>query len=121
MNTKTIGFHGEDVASRFIEKQGLKILARNYSPKTNFQGGEIDIIAKRGETVHFIEVKSRSTDTFGLGREAVTGKKQKTIRRIAERWLLENNLYDKTWVSFDVVEIMERNGTPAIEFFENCF
>ena len=121
MDTKSKGFYAEDVADAFLKKQGYKICARNYSPKTNFQGGEIDIVAKTGETIHFVEVKSRSTDIFGLGREAVTVKKQKIIRRMAERWLLENNLYDKVYVSFDVIEITYKLNTPVIEFLENCF
>lgn len=96
---------------------GFDIIERNYSFKTNFHGGEIDIIARRGSVVHFIEVKSRSTDAFGCGREAVTYLKQKTIRRMATAWLCKNKLYDKIDIAFDIIEITNRE----IELFENCF
>jgi len=81
------------------------------------QGGEIDIIAKNGERIHFIEVKMRQTDKFGTGREAVTPAKQKTIRRLATRWLVEKDLYDIAPVSLDVIEI----SGDGIEYFDNCF
>ena len=104
-------------AMKYLESRGFKAVAMNYCMKSNFQGGEIDLIMKKGERIHFIEVKHRSTDKFGLGRESVTPAKQKTIRRLATRWLVEKDLYDIAPVSFDVVEITN----DKIEYFENCF
>ena len=112
------GMIAEDVATSYLLTKGFVVLQRNYCLKNNFQGGEIDIIAKKGERIHFIEVKARTTDKYGLGREAVTVHKQKTIRKVATVYLLKHKLYDKVACSFDIIEIGENN---KIEYFENCF
>ena len=111
------GVAGENLACEYLGARGFEILARNFSGSANFHGGEIDIIAKKGETVHFIEVKSRTTDRFGVGREAVDRTKQRTIRAVASRWLAKNGLFDRVFVSFDVVEIMG----GAVDLYEDCF
>jgi len=116
-NNRTKGNQGESLAADFLFKNDFKIIARNFSSSTNFQGGEIDIIAKRGETIHFIEVKSRQSDKFGLGREAVTLAKQKIIRRLATLYLVQNGSCDTASCCFDVIEI----NSGAVEHFINCF
>jgi putative endonuclease len=117
MNNRAKGNFAENIAADFLQKAGYKIIARNYAINTNFKGGEIDIIAQKNDTIHFVEVKSRDTDLFGLGREAVNFKKQKTIRRLATHYLVTHNLYETARVSLDVIEIT--NGKP--DYFENCF
>ena len=59
-NTRTIGNLGEDLACRFLRQKGMDIVDRNYSRKW----GEIDVIAKKGTTLHFVEVKSVSCETI---------------------------------------------------------
>jgi len=117
MNTRESGRTGEDIAADYLAARGFEIIARNYSIKANFQGGEIDIIAKKKDRIHFIEVKVRNTGLFGLGREAVGFKKQRTIKMLATRWLQSKKLYNEIDVSFDIVEI--DNG--LVDFFENVF
>ena len=116
-SSRTKGEEGEERAVQYLEQNGFSILARNYSPKTNFQGGEIDVIAKRGSRIHFIEVKFRRTDAYGAGRESVGAAKQKSIRRLASMWLVKNKLYGVAPISFDVIEITAQK----IEYLENCF
>jgi len=116
-STRTKGINAEIQAAEYLQENGFHLVAMNYSIKANRHGGEIDIIAKRGGRIHFVEVKCRTTDAFGLGRESVNAHKQKTIRRIATWWLVEKNLYDIAPTSFDVIEITGNN----IEYFENCF
>jgi len=117
MSNRAKGTFAETQAVNFLQRSGFEIIARNYTPKANFHGGEIDIIAKRNNMIHFIEVKSRNSDAFGCGREAVTLPKQKTIRRLATRYLVENGIYHTAACCFSVVEI----SGQKIEIFENCF
>ena len=75
----TLGSSGEALASDFLEKKGFTIVEKNY--KTPL--GEIDIIAQDNGTVVFIEVKTRSTDSFGYPFEAVHAKKQGKLKKLA--------------------------------------
>ncbi|MCL2228881.1 MAG: YraN family protein [Firmicutes bacterium] len=117
MNTRTKGNTGEDLATDFLIKNGFTILARNYCISKNFQGGEIDIVALKNDVIHFIEVKSRNTDTYGSGAESVGFTKQKNIRKIATHFLTSNKLYDEVYTSLDIIEVT--NG--EIDHIENCF
>ena len=101
MNTRIVGRHGEDVAIEFLQQQNYTILDRNF----NCHFGEIDVVAWDGEYVVFIEVKSRSDTCFGLPREAVDWRKQKTIVKVAQYWLYKNKRTGVP-VRFDVVEIL---------------
>ena len=106
------GQYGEDLAARFCRQNQLKIIKRNF----RCHGGEIDIIARRDDVLHFIEVKNRSSDLIP-GRYSVDTKKQRHIRQAAQNYLLQNNLANQCLVSFDVIEITD----GKIEFLENCF
>ena len=101
MNTRRIGQRGEDVAVEYLESQGFTILNRNYSCRI----GEIDVVAWDGEYIVFVEVKSRADASFGLPREAVDWRKQRTIIKVAEYWLYKNKRMGLP-VRFDVVEIL---------------
>jgi len=104
MNTHLFGVSGEEMAAKYLKKNKYKILERNFRAAR----GEIDIIAKDGEYVVFIEVKRRMSDKFGLPREAVTDMKQKTIINCASYWLAKNNMTGCS-VRFDVVEVYGEN------------
>lgn len=106
------GQYGEDLATRFCCQYNLKILQRNY--RCRF--GEIDLIARQGEVIHFIEVKNRTSDLIP-GRYAVNTNKQRHIRRSAQNYLTQHKLTNECLVSFDVIEITD----GRLEFLENCF
>jgi len=72
----SLGKEGEDKAEEFLKRNGFKILERNF--RTPY--GEIDIIAKKGSRLFFVEVKTRSSLEFGRGSEAVTSSKIKHIK-----------------------------------------
>ena len=112
MNTRTVGRRGEDVAVDYLISQGYKILNRNYSCKI----GEIDVVAWDGEFVVFIEVKARADTSFGMPREAVNWRKQKTIIKVAEYWLYKNKRTGVP-VRFDVVEILDGNVSHITDAF----
>ena len=117
VSSRSKGASAEGQAAEYLNGLGFEILERNYSLFGNYKGGEIDIIARRDDVIHFIEVKARNTDTFGTGREAVRGEKPKTIRRLATHYLVKHGLWDLVAVSLDIIEIT--NG--KIEYLENCF
>ncbi len=90
MHTRLIGNKGEDIACIFLEKQGFKVVDRNYLRKW----GEIDIVAKKDKIIHFFEVKSvvvTSTfeDTAHRPEDNVHGLKTKRLRRMVETYMEE--------------------------------
>jgi len=111
-----LGVLAEDKAERFLKASGYKILQRNYKTKL----GEIDIIAQDKDTLCFIEVKSRSSDRFGSGLEAVSALKQKQICKAALSFLKENKLLDKQ-ARFDVVSLDASGDAEKITLIKNAF
>lgn len=89
MNNRKFGDAGEDLACRYLQKQGYEILERN---KHYSRFCEIDIIAKYKDTVVFVEVKTRKTDSFGAPLEAVTASKYANIKKGVQFYLSENNI-----------------------------
>ncbi len=113
----TLGKQGEDMATAHLKKNGFQIVTRNYRQKS----GEIDIIARDGEWLVFIEVKTRKSLRFGQPFEAVTQKKQTQIGRVALDYMTRNKLLDQA-VRFDVISIMvNQDGKADIEHLPNCF
>lgn len=86
---RAVGNVGEDLAGEFLEKNGMKILKRNYT----IRGGEIDLIAlDKGQTLVFVEVKFRRNGEFGSGEEAIGPVKQKRLINAAERFIFDNDM-----------------------------
>ncbi|MET3034581.1 YraN family protein [Chryseobacterium sp. NRRL B-14859] len=90
----------EDLAADYLQKNGYKILVRNF----RFQKAEIDIIAEKDSLIIIVEVKARSTDTFLLPQEAVTKTKIRSIVSAANHYLEEFNS-DKE-VRFDIISVL---------------
>ena len=112
MNKREFGAEGEGQAREFLARKGAKILEMNYRRPT----GEIDIIAKRGKTLLFVEVKRRSSLRYGRPSEAVDRQKQAHILRTAQLYLRENRLEDAP-VRYDLIEILP----GEIRHIENAF
>jgi len=87
IQTKAIGRWGEDVACQFLARRGYDILQRNYF----CVGGEIDIIAQRGEALCFFEVKTRRSHSAGSAEESVTPRKYRRVNHAISHYL---NRYD---------------------------
>ena len=104
MTTKEIGNIGEDYTTRYLESKGCEILTRNFTVR----GGEIDIIAKKGELIHFVEVKSRKRSPLSSGGDAITKNKIKCIVRAAKEFINRNEI-DLSCV-FDVAIVEVDNG-----------
>jgi putative endonuclease len=114
----TIGRWGEHLAAQWLRKNGRKILYRNYRAP---QGGEVDIVARHGDTLTFVEVKTRTSDALGRPGEAVTPAKEKLILRGANAWLKllhRNSMKTRC----DVIEVVLRDGQRAdIRIIEGAF
>ena len=101
------GEPGESTACAYLERLGFTILARNY----RCRAGEVDVVAREGETTVFVEVKERLTASHGEGHEAVTATKRRRIVRAARLYAAANGLSESP-LRFDVLSIA-RDGTEG--------
>lgn len=111
------GRTGEDLAAGYLRKNNYKIIEKNFRCPL----GEIDIVARDGPTIVFVEVKSRNSCRFGRPEEAVDRRKQAKLSRIALAYLKSKSCLDSR-ARFDVVSVyMEPHGKPAIRLIKNAF
>lgn len=110
------GESGESIAVKSLKKNGYKIIEQNYRCKL----GEIDIIARDGRVLAFIEVKARRTDEFGGPKWAVTPRKQRKISMVALKYLKDTEQMGKK-ARFDVVAVRLLPGDPDVEIIKNAF
>lgn len=117
MEIQTLGEAGEIIAGKLLVARGFKILERNFTCPL----GEVDLIAERNGTRHFIEVKTRSGRMFGQPAEAVTGKKQKKLRRLAQYYMVAQGYRGP--VAFGVAEVDYRSSVRRFraELIEHAF
>jgi len=111
-----LGESGENLAVSELERREYAILARRYRTRH----GEIDIVAKDGETIVFVEVKARSTAEFGTAAEALTTWKKRRLTAMAEDYLARHRITD-TPCRFDVVAIDACDLDPVITVYPNAF
>jgi putative endonuclease len=117
VNNKTLGARGEEIAVAYLKGQQFTIVERNFRCKA----GEVDIVARDGKTVVFVEVKTRRTEAYGPPQLAVTPFKQRQISKAALTWLAKKR-QEGASARFDVVAIMLReHEVPAIEHIRNAF
>lgn len=113
MSTVSVGKYGEDAAAEYLAGEGCKILRRNYKAAN----GEIDIIAKSGKKLMFVEVKTRKNTNFGYACDAVNYRKQHKIINTARAFVISYTDYDE--ISFDVCEVYTEEH--RINYIENAF
>ncbi len=112
----SIGKRGEDEALRVLKKNGYRILERNYRCRY----GEVDLIARDGDTIVFVEVKTRGSDRFGSPMHSVDFRKQKHIISVSNTYLVHYGLTDSA-VRFDVVSIEIRGDRYSTEIIKDAF
>jgi putative endonuclease len=114
---RDLGRSGEEIAAAYLRRKKFRIVCRGF----RFHKGEIDIIARDGDTLVFIEVKTRRNQDFGRPEDAVTPLKQNQIRRLAEAYLAMNNLADVP-CRFDVLSLFwnEEEG-PRVRHIKDAF
>ena len=114
------GTQAEQLAARFLKKQGYKISECNYLVR----GGEIDIIARDRNEVVFVEVRYRKSDHYGSAEESIDGRKQQRLIKAASHYLQEHNLWDKVPCRFDTICITVDPAQPSrqdINWQKNAF
>ena len=114
---KASGRRGEDLAHRFLRKQGYTIVARNY--RLSSGDAEADLIARHGEDLVIVEVKTRATDEFGPPEQAVNPEKRRHLMRVAREYARKTNT---PWehMRFDIVSIVLREP-PEITLLRAAF
>lgn len=110
---KSLGDAGEETAAEWYRLNGYVLVARNWRCPL----GEVDLIARKGHTCVFCEVKSRSSDAFGAPAEAVGSRKRARLRRLASAWLKTGAGGPDPLVRFDVATVL--NG--RLEVIEGAF
>ena len=117
--SRAAGTWGEAQVASYLRQKGYRLLAHSY----HCRFGEIDLIAKKGKVLCFVEVKMRTNLACGLPRDYVTAAKQEKLRKTAAFYLSEQEL--DCPVRFDVAEVYadaERSaGSVRIEYLENAF
>lgn len=112
LRNRALGAHGEGRAARWYEAHGYEVLDRNWRGPD----GELDLVLGAGGLVVFCEVKTRSSERFGVPAEAVTPAKQRRIRRLAAAWLADSAVRPRH-VRFDVAAVVG----ARIEVIEAAF
>lgn len=120
MNKRKVGAKYEEIAAIYLNQHGYDVIARNYRTRI----GEIDIIAlKFSETdnlpyeIHFVEVKYRKNQNYGMPQEAVDFRKQKQICKVYDYFNITHPEYNHLQPSFDVISICD----SLISLYENVF
>lgn len=116
MERLSLGRWGEEEAARFLLRLGMKILERNLRTPV----GEIDLIARHGKILVFVEVKTRRSDAFGAPQEAVGPTKQRQIIRTAQ-WYMGDGRGKGLQPRFDVIAVRPGPQGATIEHFQNAF
>ena len=111
-----LGRRGERAAEKYLRRNGYRIVARNFRAA----GAEIDLVAMDGETLVFVEVKTRRSRDAGAPEEAVDERKQKQIRRAAEIFATRYRA-DEVEMRFDIVAIDASGKRLEIELLRNAF
>ncbi len=110
-----LGKLGEELAVEYLQKNGFEILQSNYV----FQKAEIDIIAKKGNVLAIVEVKTRSSLDFGLPQDFVKPKKIQLLVKAVNEYVISNDL--DVEVRFDIIAVHRDGKKFNIEHLENAF
>lgn len=111
-----LGKTGEDLACEELERRGYAIVDRRWRQR----GGEIDIVARDGGTLVFVEVKARESHDFGDAAEAVTRAKRRRLVRLAADYAAGARWIDRP-CRFDVVTVHLDGGAPVVTVYSNAF
>lgn len=114
-HTRARGRYGEDRAAEWLATQGYDIVERNVATRS----GEIDVVARDGDTLCFIEVKARSSRTYGPAVEAVTPRKQRRLARASALYLLAHPT--DAPCRFDVLGMDFADGTWRYTLVRDAF
>lgn len=116
---RKVGAEGEELAAKFLEEKGYKVLERNY--RTKF--GEIDLICLKNNTLVFVEVKLKHGEEFGSPEEMIGVDKLGRIQRMAEYYLIDNPKTSKKYESYSIdaicIVLTSSGDVERINHYEN--
>ncbi|WP_347491584.1 YraN family protein [Desulfoscipio sp. XC116] len=116
MLRRRLGIAGENIAAAYLQKKGLQVIERNFRCRL----GEIDIIARQGKYLVFVEVRARSSASCGLPEESITAAKIKKLQRLAQAYMAIKS-YKNLDVRFDVVAVYCAGEKTTVTHIENAF
>jgi len=112
---RELGRHGEDLAFEYLRRSGMLVLDRNWRPRGAGLRGELDIVARDGDELVVVEVKTRRSIAYGSPAEAITRRKLRALRSLTLAWLEQRSIHAPA-IRFDVVSIViPPAGQPVIE------
>jgi len=112
----TLGREGEEAAARLLATLGMEIVERNFRCRL----GEVDLICRQGDTLVFVEVKTRGQGSLAAGTDAVDRGKRTRLMRAASEYLSAKELWDKP-CRFDVVSVVKKGGGLFAEHLPDAF
>lgn len=115
-NRKQVGSFGEERAVNFLTRIGFSILRKNYRTPS----GEIDIIAQDGDTIVFVEVKTRRSLTFGRPEESVDECKRQQIKKVAQQFISQYQLFHFN-CRFDIITIYDEGKSVDLKYMRSAF
>jgi putative endonuclease len=115
-STRSLGRAAEDLAAAWLERRGFRVLARNHATRR----GEVDIVGMEGDTLCFVEVRSRSRTGLGTPAESVTRAKARRVVAAATDWAVRHGGLDRS-IRFDVVAVETGGAEPRIRLIPGAF
>ncbi len=110
-SAKALGYRGEELAVHFLQSKGYEILGKNFTVR----GGEIDVVARQDQIFVFVEVKTRTSESFGEGSESVTGLKKVRLLRAINRYLAEKiQIHDPDY-RLDIIEVELDSSSKSLK------
>jgi len=117
-DTRTLGFDAEQLADKFLKRQGLVLVSRNFRCRL----GEIDLIARDGDAIVFVEVRYRACNRFSRAGLTVDIHKQRKLIRTAALFTAQRSKYANCVMRFDVVAIdADEQGKKTIDWIKDAF
>ncbi len=113
---QALGRRGEDLALEALKKLGYETISRNYRCKL----GEVDLIARDGDTLVFVEIKTRRAKDTGGAKEAVSQRKRRQLSKVAMHYMKAEKCLDQR-ARFDVVAVSLWDGPPKVEVIKDAF
>jgi len=114
-NSQKLGGEGEMIARDYLIREGYEIIETNW----RYRKYEIDIISKKGQTMVFVEVKTRKNNTFGEPEVFVTKKKQNFLIAAANEYLIQKQIDLES--RFDVIAIVSQNNNQVVNHLQDAF
>lgn len=118
IDRRQIGAMAEDVAAAYLQAQGVQLLFRNYRRRL----GELDLVARQGDVLLIVEVRTRSSAAYGGAAASVDGLKRRRIVRAAQQLLQQHKDLSKLRARFDVIVVCDLSAaSPRVEWLRGAF